>query len=217
MVRYLSPQRCPKVRKNNVADEDTRMYCTYVALMQISRRHQLWPSLDEGTGTHSASADIWGTSIPQEGIKIDVTRAGANGAMLVTLQLLVHNMHWLSKMVVIGMIRVVQRRGNLFSQVVKCFPSDCSKSFYIYVFSFKVCGHRKVNQMLAMWRDRLHREQVDNLVMLNMHKRQAGADASDWLCPNLPCLDQTYCNAAVICFRWVLFIQCFVFTSWFHY
>ena len=87
----------------------------------------------------------------------------------------------------------------------------------IYVFSFKVCGHRKVNQMLAMWRDRLHREQVDNLVMLNMHKRQAGADASDWLCPNLLCPDQTYCNADVICFRWVLFIQCFVFTSWFHY
>ena len=50
-------------------------------------------SVDEGTGTHSASADIWGTSIPQEGMKIDVTRAGANGAMLVTLQLLVHNMH----------------------------------------------------------------------------------------------------------------------------
>ena len=133
MVRFLRPERCPKVRKTNVWDEDTRMYC-----MQPWCRYQGGINCDPllmKELVHSASADIWGTSIPQEGMKIDVTRAGANGAMLVTLQLLVHNMHWLSKMVVIGLIRVVQRRGNLFSQVVKCFPSACSKSFYICVRS----------------------------------------------------------------------------------
>ena len=58
MVRFLRPERCPKVRKTNVWDEDTRMYC-----MQPWCRYQGGINCDPllmKELVHSASADIFG-------------------------------------------------------------------------------------------------------------------------------------------------------------